>query len=110
MIFHASHNKCSHGGAILHIVKVGIDANNGAVIFYIVILVIRVGMFCFRRSHLVGHSCHAPRRTVVVIVVCIDVHVAAGNICRGDIIDDLLVVSGLCHLDFLSNARCEGRC
>ena len=57
--------------------------------------IIRVGMTSLRGCHLVGHAGHRPAlRGVVGMVVCEYLHVAAGYVRSGYVIDYLLVVSG----------------
>ena len=65
-------------------------------------------MLILSRIHLIRNPGHAPGRSVVVMIVRVDAHIAAGNIHTCNVVDELLVIPGLCHLDFLGDARSPG--
>ena len=110
MVGNAFHDEGAAGLAGGHVIKIRIDANNGVVVRDIVVRVVRIGVLCLSRRHLVCYSGHCPCGTIVVVVVCINADVFSADIHCCDIINDLFIVSRYRILDILCDTGGKGRC
>ena len=110
MVGNAFHDEGAAGLAGGHVIKIRIDANNGVVVRNIVVRVVRIGVLCLGRRHLVCYSGHCPCGAVVVMVVCINADVFSADIHCCGIINDLFIVSRYRILDILCDTGGKGRC
>ena len=110
VILHAPHDKRTGRTAVAHIVEVCVHTKHSVVIRNVIFRIVRIGMLLLRGVHLIGHAGHSQDRAVVVIVVCIYADVTAGDVYRGDIVNDLFIVLCQRHFYFLRNAggKCRG--
>ena len=104
VILNALHNQGASGCTVTHVVKVRIDANDRTIIGNIMLRIVRVGVLFLSGVHLIRQTGHLPGRAVIVVIVCIDIDVAARNIGCRKIVSDLFVVLSQGHFDFLLNA------
>ena len=102
MILHALHDQRTLRRSVCHVVEVCIDAHNRGVI-------LNISVICLRSRHLISHAGHAPRRCVVVLVVCINLHIVASDIHCCRVIDDLFVVRRQGVRDVLLHTGSKGR-
>ena len=110
MILNSIHDQHARRTAVAHIVVVCVHTEHSVVIRNVIFGIIRIGMLLLRVVHLIGHARHSPDRRVTVVVICIYVDVAAGDVYRSDIVNDLFIVTCLRHFYFLRNAggKCRG--
>ena len=54
------HNERADRFAGTHVIKVRIHADYSFEVLYIIFLIRRVRVFCFKRSHLIGYTSHGP--------------------------------------------------
>ena len=108
MVGNSFHDEGAAGCACSHIVEVCIDAHNGVIVRDIVVRVVRIGVLCLSRRHLVCYSGHCPFGAVVVVVVCINADVFPADIHCCDIINDLFIVSRYRIFDILRDAGRQG--
>ena len=93
VVFDTLHDQRAVGSAGRHVVEVRIHADHSIVMLHIVRCVGRIGMPLLGRRHLVGDTGHRPaERRIICVIVRVDVHIVAGDIDRGNVIDDLLIV------------------
>ena len=109
VIFDAFHDKSAGGGSVAHIIEVCVNAHHRAVIGDVMGRVRGIGMLFLRGIHLIRHTGHLPRGAIIIVIVGIDVHIIAGNICRRDVINDLLIILRQSHLDLLRDAGSQRR-
>ena len=104
VILNAFHNQRSAGAAVAHVVEIGICSDNRTIIRNIVLCVVRIRMFSFCGFHLIFHASHLPDGGVIVVIVSIDIDIAACDIRSREIINNLLIILRQCHFYFLLNA------
>ena len=93
VVFDTLHDQRAVGSAGRHVVEVRIHADHGIVMLHIIRRIGRIGMPLLGRRHLVGDTGHRPaERRIICVIVRVDVHIVAGDIDRGNVIDDLLIV------------------
>ena len=110
VIFHALHDQSTAGSASGHVVEVCIDANDRIVVFHIVRRVGQIGVALLGRRHLVRYTGHGPALARIVgVIIGVDAHILPGNIRRGDVVDDLLVILGQSIVDRLRHAGSDRR-
>ena len=109
VIFDAFHDKSAGGGSVAHIIEVCVNAHHRAVIGDVMGRVRGIGMLFLRGIHLIRHTGHLPRGAVIIVIVCVNIHIIAGDVCRRDIINDLLIILRQSHLDLLRDAGSQRR-
>ena len=93
VVFDTLHDQRAVGSAGRHVVEVRIHADHSIVMLHIIRRIGRIGMPLLGRRHLVGDTGHRPaERRIICVIVRVDVHIVAGDIDRGNVIDDLLIV------------------
>ena len=93
VVFNALHDQRAVGSAVRHVIEVRVDADHSIVMLHIIRRIGRIGMPLLGRRHLVGDTGHRPaERRIICVIVRVDVHIVAGDIDRGNVIDDLLIV------------------
>ena len=93
VVFDTLHDQRAAGSAGRHVVEVRIHADHSIVMLHIIRRIGRIGMPLLGRRHLVGDTGHRPaERRIICVIVRVDVHIVAGDIDRGNVIDDLLIV------------------
>ena len=104
VVFFAVHYKQTARFTSRHIEAVSIYAGNNIVIGDI-IGTIGVTVLVLSRICLILNTGHFPTfRRIVIVVVCINVYVASGNICSSNVINHLLAVCGCRVVNFLRDA------
>ena len=101
MILNALHNKSACGCPVAHVVEVCVYADDCAVVGNVMLGVVRICVLFLCSLHLVGQASHLPRRAVIVIIVCVDVNIAASNIRCCKIVNYLLIILCQSHLNLL---------
>ena len=113
VVFDTLHDQSTAGRTGGHVVEVRVDANDRIVVLHIVRRVGRIGMPLLGRRHLVRYTGHGPALARIVgVVVCVNTYVLPGDIRRGNVVNDLLVVLGQRIVDRLRHAgsdRCRIR-
>ena len=113
VVFNALHDKSTAGSTGGHVVEVCIHADHGIVVLHIVRRVGRIRVALLGRRHLVRYTGHGPALARIVgVVVCVNTYVLPGDIRRGNVVNDLLVVLGQRIVDRLRHAgsdRCRIR-
>ena len=109
VILHALHHQSTGGRSVAHVIEVCIDAGHGAVIWNVVLGIIRIGVLFLSRLHLIRQARHFPDGAVVIIIVCVNANVAARNVSRCKIVNDLLIVPRHRHLDLLLHTGSKHR-
>ena len=104
MVLDPVHDQCTGGRTVAHIIEVRIDTGYGVVVWNVVGRVIGVRMLFLRRGHLVRQAGHFPAGGIVIRIVGADLHIAPGHVHRGQIVHDLLFITGQGHLDLLGHA------
>ena len=93
VVFDTLHDQRAVGSAVRHVIEVRVDADHSIVMLHIIRRIGRIGMPLLGRRHLVGDTGHRPaERRIICVIVRVDVHIVAGDIDRGNVIDDLLIV------------------
>ena len=93
VVFDTLHDQRAAGSAGRHVIEVRVDADHSIVMLHIIRRIGRIGMPLLGRRHLVGDTGHRPaERRIICVIVRVDVHIVAGDIDRGNVIDDLLIV------------------
>ena len=110
VILDAIHDQRAAGSAGRHVIKVCIDADHCIVVLDVVCRIGRIGMTLLSRRHLIGHAGHCPALArIVVVIIGVDAHILPGDIRRGNVVDDLLVVLGQCIVDRLRHTGRDRR-
>ena len=104
VILNALHNQGTGRRAVAHVVEVGIDTDDSAVVGNIMFRVVRVGMLFLGSIHLIRQASHLPCGAVIVIIVGIDIDIAACDIRSCEIINNLFIILRQRHFHFLLNA------
>ena len=113
VVFDTLHDQRAAGSAGRHVVEVRIDADHSIVVLHIVRCVGRIGVTLLGCRHLVRYAGHGPALARIVgMIIGVDAHILPGDIRRGNVVDDLLVVLGQRIVDRLRHAgsdRCRIR-
>ena len=110
VILDTIHDQRAAGSAGRHIIKVCIDADHCIVVLDVVCRIGRIGMTLLGRRHLIGHAGHCPALARIVgVIIGVDAHILPGDIRRGNVVDDLLVVLGQCVIDRLRHTGRDRR-
>ena len=110
VILDTLHDQSTAGGTGGHVVEVCIDTDDRVVVFHIVRRVGRIGVALLSRRHLIGHAGHCPALARIVgVIIGVDAHILPGDIRRGNVVDDLLVVLGQCVIDRLRHTGRDRR-
>ena len=104
VILNALHNQGTGRRAVAHVVEVSIDTDDSAVVGNIMFRIVRVGMLFLGSIHLIRQASHLPDRGVIVVIVGIDIDIAACNVRSREIINNLLIILRQSHFHFLLNA------
>ena len=113
VVFDTLHDQRAAGSAGRHVVEVRIHADHGIVMLHIIRRIGRIGMPLLGRRHLVRYTGHGPALARIVgVIIGVDAHILPGDIRRGNVVNDLLVVLGQRIVDRLRHAgsdRCRIR-
>ena len=110
MILDTIHDQRAAGGTGGHVVEVSVDTDHCIVVLDVVCRIGRIGMTLLSRRHLIGHAGHCPALArIVVVIIGVDAHILPGDIRRGNVVDDLLVVLGQCIVDRLRHTGRDRR-
>ena len=109
VVFHAFHDQGTARRTVAHVVKVSIDTDHCAVIRYIFLRIVGVGMLCLCGRHLVRYSGHFPHRSIVVVIICVNTDIIPRDVRRCKIADDLLIILSQRHFCLLNDAGCKDR-
>ena len=104
----AVHHKGAAHAAVGHVVEVGVGGDHSVVVFDVICRIIRIGVLRLGIVELLRDAHHLILVALAVAVVGENGHVAARDIRRGEIVDQLLVVSGHGHLHFMGHAGGDG--
>ena len=105
VVFDTLHDQRAAGSAGRHVVEVRIHADHGIVMLHIIRRIGRIGMPLLGRRHLVRYTGHGPALARIVgVIIGVDAHILSGDIRRGNVVNDLLVVLGQRIVDRLRHA------
>ena len=105
VVGHALHHQCAGGLTGGHIEEVTVNAQNGVIVFDVMLRILRVGVTLLRRHHLVMDRSHGPALSGIVgVVVGVDAHVISAQLHLGDVVSHLLIIGGVGILDGLGHA------
>ena len=105
LIFLAIHYKQATGLTGLHI-KAGTVNTCNYIIILNVVGAVRIAAICLSGIRLILNSAHFPTKgRIIVVIVCVNVNVASGDITSCDVVYHLLTVSTCCVVNLLSNTR-----
>ena len=105
VVFDTLHDQRAAGSAGRHVVEVRIHADHGIVMLHIIRRIGRIGMPLLGRRHLVRYTGHGPALARIVgVIIGVDAHILPGDIRRGNVVNDLLVVLGQRIVDRLRHA------
>ena len=59
-VLHTLHHQCTGRSAVAHVVEIGVRADHSAVVWNVMLRIVRIGVPRFGGCHLVGHAGHGP--------------------------------------------------
>ena len=111
VVFDTLHDQRAAGSAGRHVVEVRIHADHGIVMLHIIRRIGRIGMPLLGRRHLVRYTGHGPALARIVgVIIGVDAHILPGDIRRGNVVNDLLIILGQRIVDRLRHAGSNCRC